>query len=465
MDAWLLQLKETLGNEAVLCEPEQCAPYQQGARYGQGVAAGVLRPRTVEQAQIVLETLRERDLPFVVQGANTGLVAASTPDASGQQWVVSFERLKETIQIDPLERTATVSAGVRLSELNQAAALYGLHFPIDLSADPCIGGMVATNTGGTQLIKYGDVRANLCALDVWLAGRGRLTFGSVLRKNNTGLDLKQLVCGASGATAIVLSATVRLHSLPRQRATALIVPGSAMHAMDFLSELERDFSEFLAAMESMSASAMQAVFTHQPNVRNPFARGEVPDFALLVELVSSLPTESFALETIWQEWLAQRLEDGKIADALFGDAHGLWQIRHGISEALRHGGKLIAFDICLPRRYWPAFRAWGAAFIAKHYPMLRICDFGHAADGGMHYNLLLPHGEALSSEQIEQLRTQILDKVVNDFQGSFSAEHGIGPYNAAYYQRYTPLAVRELSDAIVRLTMPDVTSGVVCLGR
>lgn len=457
-------LGEALGAAGILREAGDCAPFLQGARYGQGRAPAVLRPRTVAQAEAALAALRAHRAPFVLQGANTGLVAAATPDDSGSQFVLSMDRLKEAIRIDPVERTATVTAGVRLSELNAAAAEHGLCFPIDLGADPSIGGMIATNTGGARLIKYGDVRANLCALDAWLPLNGGmlLSTGSPLRKNNTGIELKHLLCGTGGACGVILRATLRLHPVPVQRATALVVPASPEAAVRLLAALERDLPEFIASAEGMSRPAMQAVFRQLPSVRNPFGDA-VPEYALLVELVTGLPPARLALDGLLEDWLEQMLESELLSDAIFGDQEMLWRIRHGISEALRHEGKVIAFDISLPRRHWAAFRAWGSAWLGQHYPALRICDFGHFADGGLHYNLVVPQegAGAPDAAAVDKLRAAILDKVVLEFDGSYSAEHGIGPYNRAYYEKYTAPAVRRVSGAVEAAMMPDISCGNV----
>lgn len=454
-------LQSELGEKGVLHDDDACAPYVEGARYGQGKARAVLLPRTVREAMRALEVLHMHDAPFVVQGANTGLVAGSTPDSSGEQFLVSFDRLKEPIQIDPLERTATVAAGTRLSELNDAAARHGLCFPIDLGADPTIGGMVATNTGGARLIKYGDVRANLCSVDVWLPSVGSepLTFGSALRKNNTGIEFKHLLCGTAGALGVVLRTTVRLHALPLQRATALVVPHSPATLMALVMRLERDFPEFVASIEGMSGTAMSAVFRHISSARNPFPDGVVPSYAVLIELVTSLSAHRINLAKLLEDWLERMLENELIADALFGNDESFWQIRHGISEALRLEGAVIAFDVSVPRDRWAQFREWAQAWLATSYPSLQICDFGHVGDGGVHFNLVAPKdgAGALSGKAVNSLRTAILDKVVGTFNGSFSAEHGIGPYNLAYYERFTPEKIRKLAGMTQRVFMGDTT--------
>ena len=461
----LLTLQSILGPTGIFQDQDACAPFLQGARYGLGQAPAVLQPRSVDHAIATLGALQQQAAPFVLQGANTGLVSSSTPDDSGKQFVLSLDRLKEPILIDPVERTATVTAGVRLSELNAAAEKYGLFFPIDLGADPSIGGMIATNTGGARLIKYGDVRANLCSVEAWLpiGGATLLTLGTPLRKNNTGVELKHLLCGTGGALGVVLRATLRLHPIPTQRATALVVPTSSATLMALLGALERDFPEFTASVEGMSQAAMEAVFRHIPSIRNPFSDGVVPQYVVLVELVTSLSHATLSLATVLEEWLSDMLQNEVIDDAIFGDEESLWRIRHGISDALRHEGQVIAFDVSLPRRHFVDFRVWGQTWLAQHYPSIRICDFGHVADGGLHYNLVARKDgpDALTPEAIAILRVAILDKVVQEFSGSYSAEHGIGPYNRFFYEKYTPPGIRQITGAIERILMPGTHCGNV----
>ncbi|HSW18351.1 MAG TPA: FAD-binding oxidoreductase, partial [Ramlibacter sp.] len=198
--------------DAPLCAPEDLGRYEQGARYGSGRALCVMRPRTTEQVQRVMQVCARHRCRLVVQGANTGMTAASSPDASGSQVLLSLERFKAPLEIDAAARVARVGAGVLLSELNAAAAPHGLFFPIDLSADPCMGGMVATNTGGTRLMRYGDVRQNLLWLKAVLADEHAtlLDAANLVQKNNTGLDAKQLFVGTASSFGVVTELMVRL---------------------------------------------------------------------------------------------------------------------------------------------------------------------------------------------------------------------------------------------------------------
>ena len=193
-------LSELLGQDAVVSEPHELARYEKGWRYGSGTALLAARPRSTEEVARVLAFASQHGIRLLAQGANTGLVGASTPDASGEMLVLSLERLTQPIEIDAVDRTVVAGGGVLMSQLDAALEPHGLMFPIDLGADPTVGGMIVTNTGGTRLLRYGDVRQNLLGIEVVLADASVLDLMTALRKNNTGLDAKQLFVGTSGAS-------------------------------------------------------------------------------------------------------------------------------------------------------------------------------------------------------------------------------------------------------------------------
>lgn len=461
----LTALTHLLGARAVLTDADDCAPYFKGARYGDGSALAVLRPDTHEQVVEIVRLCAEHRQAIVLQGANTGLVAASTPDASGRLMVLSLDRLKKHIAIDAVNRSVTVDAGVSLQDLNEALAPHGLFFPIDLGANPSIGGMIAANTGGARLIKYGDVRQNLLGLRaVLMAPAGEeLDLLSALRKNNTGPDLKQLFVGSSGAYGIMTRAVLQVHRLPKQSATALVVPRDQTAVLELLQVLERDCGEFLSAFEGISGGALQAVLQHIPGISNPFAPEAVPEYCVLVELnsTSDPALSGIDLDRLLMSCLENLFGD-VIENAVIGRADDLWRIRHAISEALRHEGKMIAFDISMPRSRMPAFRDAGLALIEADYPWIRVMDFGHWGDGGCHFNMVWPASAPLaySAEVAQEIRTRIYDLVVHEFEGSFSAEHGVGPYNLDFYRRYTSPSARHLSGQIQDLLDPHSLLGL-----
>ena len=459
-------LAKLLDDRGAIVSADDQERYERGYRHGAGRAALVARPATVDAVSALSRYCFRQDLRIVVQGAHTGLVGAGTPDMSGEQIVLSTERLRGSAVVDPLGRNAVALAGTRLSELNAAAGAFDLCLPIDLGADPSIGGMVATNTGGARLLRYGDMQRNLLGLEVVLVDADGTLLSDMtgLRKDNSGVDLKQLFVGTSGAFGIVTRACVELHQLPKQVATALVVPANHAAVPDLITRLERSAGSFLTACEGMSSGAMAAALRHNPRLRNPFP-GAMPDYAMLVELTSEIACDDGVdLHDLLMCCLSGAMQEPAvlIVDALFGRPEDLWALRHGISEGLRAAGRVIAFDIALPRGRLPRFREEAVAVIGGEFDFLRVCDFGHCGDGGDHFNLLWPNGGdvAVSAEAVEEVRQRVYELVAG-FGGTFSAEHGVGPSNAVYYRRFTAPAERSVASRLKALLDPKGLLGNV----
>ncbi|MDR6539265.1 FAD-binding oxidoreductase [Variovorax soli] len=436
-----------LGVQGLLTDASDKAPFEASARHGRGVARAVVRPASTEELAWVVQELVGADASFVVQGAATGLVGAATPSDRGTQWVVSTQRLRNRLEIDPVNRSAIVAAGYRLSDVNRAAAEHGLTFPIDLGADPSIGGMVATNTGGSRLIRYGGVRENVLAVAGVLANPPGARVGSThgLRKNNIGLDWTQLMTGTFGAFGVVTHATLKLHPVQRQTATALAAVESAEMAMELLCSFEGALGEFVSAFEGMSGNALNAAVKHLPSVAPPFQNA--PPYAVLLEVSSAVSKAAgLDLESILLGWLEAQVERAMILDAVVDKPERLWRIRHAISESVQALGKLVAFDVAVSRSRFAAFRARAIELIAAEVASALVCDFGHLGDGGMHLNIVVPPGTRVDA--IAELRAKLYQAVVEEFDGSFSAEHGIGPYNQAFYRRFTDQPTRALAGAL-----------------
>ncbi|MCT9810234.1 FAD-binding oxidoreductase [Acidovorax sp. Be4] len=465
----IIQALGALVGERGLLVGADMAAYEQGARYGAGQALCVVRPADVQEVQAVVRWCVEHGVHLVPQGANTGLVGASTPDASGTQIVLSTSRLRGLCEVDVANRSVTVDAGVTLQELNEQLEPHGLWFPIDLGANPTVGGMVAANTGGTRLIRYGDVRHNLLALQaVLLEPAGELLdMGRALRKDNTGPDLKQLFVGTSGAGAVLTRATLEVHVRPSQSATALVVPTSDDAVLQLLQALERDLGDYLSAFEGLSGNAMQAAIDHVPNLRNPFAPEPAPDFAILIELeaASSKAYTGLDLQEALNAFLQDQFEQ-TIENAVIGNGHELWHLRHSISEGARALGKPIAFDVSVPRSQIMAFCRAARAVVAAEFPFLHVVDFGHIADGGVHFNVIWRNdaSQPYDAAAVQALRDRIYAMVVQQFAGSYSAEHGVGPHNSAYYHRYTTPTALQLAQGLRRLVDPRQLCGSVDFG-
>lgn len=464
-DALVAALVRTLGERSVLTGDVDRARFETGWRYGKGKARCIVRPASTAEVATALRLCGEHGVRVVPQGANTGLVAASTPDASGDMVVLSLERLNQAIELDRAGRTVLVDGGVLLSQLNEALAPHGFWFPVDLGADPQLGGMVATNTGGTRLLKYGDVRHNLLGIEVVLGDGRVLTQLNRLRKNNTGLDSKHLFVGTTGVFGVVTRAVLQVVPLPKQRAVALVACRDGDAVLALLGALEQDLGDVLSAFEVMSANALTAVFAHQPNLRRPFA--ELPRYATLVELSSTLPADALALDAVLEARLGAFLESAgdAVPDIVLGKGDEFWQMRHHISESLRSEGKMLAFDISVPRSALPAFTADVERLLAADWPLVRLCDYGHWGDGGTHLNLVW--NEAAigrpAAEVVAALQPRIYELAVRGYAGSYSAEHGVGPHNQRYYDLYTDPLVTQLCALLGDFCDPGDRLGTVRL--
>jgi FAD/FMN-containing dehydrogenase len=442
-------LAAIVGPAGLIVDPADRAAYETPARYAGGVAAAVVRPATTEQVSAVVAYLVRHGLPFTPQGANTGLAEGSTPDAGGAHIVLSLGRLTGPLDIDAADRTATVGAGVRLSALNAALEPHGLFLPIDLGADPSLGGMAATNTGGARFLRYGDMRRHVLGLEVVLADAAGtvLQLSHGLRKDNAALALRQLFVGGCGALGIITKVTVEVHHRPRQTAAALLIPRDADAVLPLLLAFEAEAGSSLTAFEGMSKAAMARAIDHVPSIGNPFAGG-VPDYAVLVELTRTwAPREGEAsLDEVLQQIAGDLLEreDGPLLDALFGPVEKMWTLRHGLSEGLRASGPVVGFDLSFRRRDLARFRREAVLMVEADFPDFALCDFGHVADGGVHFNLVGP----VASDRRAALREAVLSLAVDGFGASFSGEHGLGRAFQDAYDRFTPRLVQDYSAAI-----------------
>ena len=462
------RLVDLLGADAVVTEAHELARHEKGWRYGSGTALLVVRPRDTAEVARVLAFARQRGLRLLAQGANTGLVGASTPDSTGEMVVLSLERLSSPLEVDPVDRTVVAGAGVLLSQLDAALEPHGLMFPIDLGADPTVGGMVVTNTGGTRLVRYGDVRQNLLGLEVVLADGAVLDLMTALRKNNTGLDAKQLFVGTSGVLGVVTRALLRVVPRPAQRVCALVGATDGRTVLALLSHLERRVGDVLTAFEVMSADALAPVFRYQPRLRSPFG-ASLPPFTALVELSTTLPADRLPLDDLLESELGDLIETGAgegVADVFPGKPAELWEIRHHVSESQRHEGEVLGFDVSVPRSSLPDLLAGARELLAAEYPFVRVCDFGHWGDGGVHLNLVWNPEDAPrpAPELKRELQPRIYELAVGRFRGSFSAEHGIGPHNQLFYDRYTPDLVKSLCRTLKAQLDPGGLLGTVRLG-
>ncbi|MFZ4517812.1 MAG: FAD-binding oxidoreductase [Microthrixaceae bacterium] len=446
------ELVHELGPLAVLGPADDLTAYETPARGAPGPAAAVVRPASTDEVRVVVRWARRHRRRLLPQGANSGLVGASTPPpvpaadrAVVAPVVLSTERLVDGLVLDPVDRTAVVPAGLRLSQLNAAAAPHGLELPIDLGSDPCLGGMAATNTGGARMLRHGDMRRQVLGLEAVLADDDVSVLDTLrtLRKDNTGADPAALLIGSSGAFGIITQVAVDLQPRPAERA-CLLAATTPDDAIRLLLDAEHRLGTMLSAFEVLSGEAVDAAATVH-GVRVPLHPG--PDRVLV--LAEAAGTGGCEDAVVGLAAAAATPFEGIVVPP--ADA---WALRHAVTEGLRRRGVVVGFDVSVPRPSLPRLRTLVRSRVAEFDPEVVVADFGHWGDGGVHMNLVFPGERPPGAELRRAAADLVFGTAVDDLGGSFSAEHGIGPHNVDWWRRTTSPAARTLLSAAKRAADP-----------
>ena len=438
----LAALAAELPAGTVLGRDDDLSAYEKPWRGPAGRAAFVAMPADLEQLRTVVRWAVRHRVPLVPQGANTGLVGASVPGPDAVAGVLSTARLTGPLDLHADDRAVTAAAGVLLSQVQAAAAPHGLELPIDLSSDPSVGGLVATNAGGCRVLRHGDVRHRLLGVQVVLADEDATVLGDLrpLRKKNDAPRITDLAVGSAGLLAVVTAATLELAHRPVDRATALLLPAGPLP--EVAARLERGLGSALGALELVSGTALRLTVQHIDGVADPFP-GQSPELVLLVE------TEGKDAESILLNVLGDL--DDLVADAVVLPPAKAWGLRHGVSEALALAGPVLGLDVSVPRATLEAVRTECADVVRRRVPGAVLADFGHVGDGGLHLNVVLPPDT--DPLAVDKLRTDVY-RLVGRHGGSFSAEHGLGPANVGWWVAHEPAAARATLAAVKRVLDP-----------
>ena len=410
-----------------------------------GRALAVALPASTAEVAAVVQLCAEHGTSLVPQGGNTGLVGGSTPDDSGRQIVLSLARMRRVRGIDAANLTMTVEAGCILQAVQDAAAAQGLLFPLSLAAEgSCtLGGNLASNAGGTAVLRYGNARELCLGLEVVTAA-GEIWDGlSGLRKDNTGYDLRDLFIGSEGTLGVITAATLKLYPQPLARMTALAACDSLAAAVDLLGLARTRAASGLTGFEVMNAFSLALVKRHFPQLTQPLAASP---WTVLLELSDS-ESEAHA-RALFEGLLEAALEGGLIRDAAVAESQSqskaMWHLREAIPLAQSREGLNIKHDIALPVSAIAGFVEATDAALAAAYPGVRHVDFGHLGDGNLHYNVQAPDGAAAAEflAAHEAAINDIVYDAVGRVGGSISAEHGIGRLKReALAQRKDPVAL------------------------
>ena len=442
------QLRAIVGASHVLTEGDLTAFEQDWRKRERGKALAVVRPGSAQQVADVVKACAAAGTSLVPQGGNTGLAVGSTPDGSGTQVLLSLQRMNAIRAIDAANLTVTVEAGCILQTLQEAAEKAGFLFPLSLAAEgSCtIGGNLATNAGGTQVVRYGNTRDLCLGLEV-VTPQGEIWEGtSGLRKDNTGYDLRDLMIGSEGTLGIITAATMKLYPMPAAQLTAWAAVPSLDHAVTLLGLAHRHLGAGLTGFEVMGQFALSLVAKHMPQLRVPFiGDGSVPYCVLLEN--SDSESEDHA-RARFEALLETAFEDGCVTDAVVAEnltqAHQLWHIRENIPLAQAEEGLNIKHDISIAVSRIPEFVASTDALLQREIPGVRLVNFGHLGDGNLHYNVQAPaDGDAKAFLRDEEARVNgLVYDAVAEFGGSFSAEHGIGALKVDKLEKHkSPVAL------------------------
>ena len=440
-------VRERCGPRAVVTDPAEVEPWLSDwrGRY-QGRSAAILAPATVDEVAQIVRLASELGVALVPQGGNTGMVAGATPPEDGSALLLSLRRMNRIRALDAEAHVAVAEAGVVLANLHSAAAEAGRRFPLTLGArGSCtIGGLVATNAGGTQVLRFGTMRSLVLGLEAVLPD-GTVHDGlSGLKKDNRGYSLDQLLVGSEGTLGIVTAASLRLVPAIRGRAVAWLGLASPDKALAVLRALERGTSH-VEGFEIVPADSLALVLKHIPGTRSPLAGTH--GWHVLVELTDD-GSLGEAPETLLGR-LLEPLVGGLVEDAAIASseaqAEAFWRIRDSISEAERSEGPTLAHDISVPVDAMPRFMIEAAGAVERAFPGTLASGFGHLGDGNVHFHVRAGATAAPGwYESQAPAITRLVHDLVTAAGGSISAEHGIGQMKRDELARLAPERVAAL---------------------
>lgn len=445
MTRFLDLLRAELPARAVVTDPAEIAPWlvDWRGRY-RGRAAALVEPATTAEVATVVRAAAATRTPLVPQGGNTGMVGGATPDEGGGAAILSLRRLNRIRSVDAEANIAVAEAGVVLQMLNDAALEHGRRFPLTLGArgSATIGGLVSTNAGGTQVLRFGTMRGLVAGVEAVLADGSVHDGLAALPKDNRGYNLDQLLIGAEGTLGVVTAAALKLVPAVAARGVAWVGLRSPEVAMALLRRCQTR-TDAVESFEIVPAESLRAVLAHLPDARPPLA-GEHP-WHVLIEATAP-DDEGEAPSALLERLLTEALEAGLADDAVLAasesQAEAFWTIRDSISAAERALGPATQHDISVPVPAMPCFMVEAAAACERRFPGVRASGFGHLGDGNVHFHVRAPAGVEPGRWYADDAPavTRFVHDLVTEAGGSISAEHGIGQMKLGELSRLLPPA-------------------------
>jgi FAD/FMN-containing dehydrogenase len=407
-------------------------------------------PRTVEEVAAIVTLCGEYGVAITPQGGNTGLVGGQTPYG---EILLSTEKLRRVRDVAPLDDCIVVEAGVTLQEVQEAAKAADRFFPLSLAAEgsATIGGNISTNAGGTAVLRYGVMRDLVLGLEAVLPN-GQVFKGlKRLRKDNTGYDLKQLLIGAEGTLGVITAASLKMFPIMRSRATAVVGLANPVDAIELLARAKAETGGGVEAFELMGRRGIDFVLKNIPDTREPL--DAVHAWYVLIELATGEPG---AAEAAMERLLTEAFEKELIVDAAIAQneqqAKAFWRVREDHSAAQKEEGAAWKHDVSVPVSQIAHFIGEATEAVEKFHPGARVVAFGHVGDGNAHFDVVQPEGsDAKAFSALRDQGSRLIHDIVARYEGSISAEHGLGRMKSAEALRYKSevevAAMRALRDA------------------
>jgi FAD/FMN-containing dehydrogenase len=427
--------KQMLGTRGVIDDANDILPWLTDwrGRY-RGEAAAILAPATTDEVAAIVKLAAEHRVPLVPQGGNSSMVGGATPPADGSALILSLRRMNAIRRIDPAANIAVAEAGVILSNLHDAATEVVRRFPLSLGAkgSATIGGLVSTNAGGTQVLRFGTMRSLVLGVEAVLPD-GSIHDGlAALKKDNRGYDLDQLLIGAEGTLGIVTAASLRLVPAITDRAVAWVGVDHPATALKLLRQMESRSGNAIESFEVLPSESLDAVLAYIPGTRAPL--NGTHRWHILIEYVGEDAASSLA------DLLSTDLIEDATISSNEAQAGAFWKIRDSISDAERATGPAMQHDISVPVDAMPAFMIDGALAVEAAFPGVRASGFGHLGDGNVHFHVRAPAGvDAVRwRADVGEAASRMVHDLVTQAGGSISAEHGIGQMKRDELVRLSP---------------------------
>ena len=460
MQKFFDQLSAALEEKYILTKDDDKAPYLTDWRKRYiGKALAVLLPGTSAEVANIVKICAEHQIAIVPQGGHTGFCGGATPDASGTQIILNLKRMNQVREIDIANQTITLEAGCILQAAQEKAAEQGFLFPLSLGAEgSCmIGGNLATNAGGTNVLRYGNARDLCLGLEV-VTAKGEIWNGiKGLRKDNTGYDLRDLFIGSEGTLGIITAAVMKLYPQPISQWTTLVACESIASSIALLNLFQKRATSLLTGFEMMTQESLELNEKHFPQMANPLQG--CPPFTILIEL-SDHESENHVrqlLETILEEAFETDLISDAVIASNLSQANAFWHMREHITLAQAEEGANLKHDITIPLSSLDGFIKDTDSLMRAQFPGVRIINFGHLGDGNLHYNIAPPLGidPKIFNVTNEKPIHDLVYAQVERCNGSISAEHGVGQLKLDGLRAHKGEVAHELMKTLKRALDPQ----------